>query len=243
MTAAPRIGITGNTRTLSGADRSGVNASYVRAVARAGAIPLILPPLINPAHAARSLEGLEGLVLSGGEDIDPTHYGQEPHPSLGDVDPARDAMELAVFRAAWERRLPVLAICRGLQLVNVAMGGTLWQDLPSERPGQLPHAHTGGRDDRTHEVRIEDRSRLARALNTLRCDVNSFHHQAIRHLAPGLVISARAPDGEVEGVETTAGDPWLLAVQWHPEEFHHHQTAPEHGLFRALAEEAERAPR
>jgi putative glutamine amidotransferase len=236
---APRIGLTGVTRAVSGTDRSGVNTAYVRAVLRAGGVPLILPPLIGVRHNESILEALDGLVLTGGEDVDPTLYGQAPHPALETVDPARDAFELALFRDAWARRLPVLAICRGIQLVNVALGGSLWQDIAAERPTALMHRQPDGRDARTHEVLITAGSRLARALGTTRCEVNSFHHQSIRDLAAGLIISARAPDGEIEGVETGPADPWLLAVQWHPEEFHHHEEAPDHGLFNALIREAQ----
>lgn len=234
---APRIGITGNVRTFSGADRTGVNAAYVRAVLRAGGIPLILSPLIAPAHTARLLDAIDGLVLSGGEDVDPAHYGHVPHPGLGSVDPSRDASELALFREARARGMPVLAICRGIQLVNVALGGTLWQDIPSERPGAIPHAQGADRDQRTHPVELTPGSRLALALGATRCDVNSFHHQSIRDVAPGLLVTGVAPDGEIEGVESPPEDAWLLAVQWHPEEFHHHGAAPDHGLFEALLEE------
>ena len=237
MTAA-RIGITGITRSVSGADRAGVNAAYVHAVVRSGAVPLILSPLAGTAHIELLLDALDGLVLTGGEDVDPVYFGQTPHPRLGNVDAERDAFELAIFRRALGRGLPVLAICRGIQLVNVALGGTLWQDIPSERPGALDHSPTSPRDQRTHPVQIEAGSRLAEALGADHCVVNSFHHQSIRDLAPGLRISARAPDGEIEGVESSEPDLWLLAVQWHPEEFHGHDAAPDHGLFAALARHA-----
>lgn len=236
----PRIGVTGNTRVFSGADRSGVNAAYVRAVIRSGAIPLILPPLLGGAHHGPILDVLDGLVLTGGEDVDPAHYGHAPHPALGDVDQQRDAFEIGIFREARARRLPVLAICRGIQLVNVALGGTLWQDIAAEKPTALAHRAATSRDVRSHVVDITPGSRLAGALGTTRCEVNSFHHQSIRDIAPGLVITATAPDGEIEGVESPPGDPWLLAVQWHPEEFHHHDEAPDHGLFNALVHEAEK---
>jgi putative glutamine amidotransferase len=236
--SAPRIGVTGVTRSVAGADRTGINASYVRAVLRSGGVPLVLSPLLGAEHNAILLDGLDGLLLSGGEDIDPAHYGQDPHPGLGDVDPVRDAFELAIFRDAVALGLPVLAICRGIQLVNVAMGGTLWQDIPSERPGSLRHAQATERDDRTHEVDLVEGSRLSRALGVTRCHVNSFHHQSIRDLAPGLEVTGRAPDGEIEGVESAEDGPWVLAVQWHPEEFHHHGQAPDHGLFDALIREA-----
>lgn len=236
----PRIGVTGVTRAVSGADRTGVNASYVRAVLRAGGLPLVLSPLLGAAHNGPVLDLLDGLLLTGGEDVDPAHYGQPPHPRLGDVDPERDAFELGLFRDAQARGLPVLAICRGIQVVNVALGGTLWQDIPSERPEALPHAQQSGRDDRTHDVVIQPDSLLAAALATTRCPVNSFHHQSIRELAPGLTVSGRAPDGEIEAVESDAGAPWMLAVQWHPEEFHRHAAAPDHGLFDALVAQAAR---
>lgn len=236
--SAPRIGVTGITRTVSGTDRTGVNASYVRAVLRAGGVPLVLSPLLGVEHNAVLLDGLDGLLLSGGEDIDPVHYGQPPHPGLGDVDQQRDAFELAIFHDARALGLPVLAICRGIQVVNVAMGGTLWQDLPSERPEAVGHTQVTPRDDRTHIVDLVEGSRLAEALGVTRCHVNSFHHQSIRDIAPGLAITGRAPDGEIEGVESAGDGPWLLAVQWHPEEFHHHGAAPDHGLFDALIREA-----
>jgi putative glutamine amidotransferase len=240
---APRIGITGNTRAMAGTERTGVNAAYVNAVLRAGGVPLVLAPQLGSAHNAEVLDAIDGLLLSGGEDVDPAHYGHPPHPGLGRVDPVRDHFELAIFRDARARGMPVLAICRGIQLVNVAMGGTLWQDLPSERPEAVPHNQPGSRDERTHPVTIIPGSRLAEVLAMTQCEVNSFHHQAIRELAPGLTISARAPDGEIEGVEGDPAEPWLLAVQWHPEEFHHHPGAPDHGLFHSLVQEAGRFQR
>jgi putative glutamine amidotransferase len=231
---SPRIGISGITRVVSGVERTGVNASYVLAVLQAGGIPLVLSPLIGTAHNAALLDALDGLVLSGGEDVAPERYGAPAHPALGSVDPVRDAFEIELFRDARERELPVLAICRGIQLVNVALGGSLWQDIPSERPGALPHTQPGSRDDRTHPVKVVPGTCLARAIGATRLEVNSFHHQSIRDLAPGLLVSASAPDGEIEAAESRPGDPWLLAVQWHPEEFHRDATAPDQGLFREL---------
>jgi putative glutamine amidotransferase len=236
--SAPRIGITGTTRHYAGADRSTVNAAYVRSVIAGGGIPLVLPPLLGDAYAAEIIEVLNGLVLSGGEDVDPVHYGAEAHPTVqSNIDPLRDAQEMTLYRLARKRDLPVLAICRGIQLVNVALGGSLWQDLPSDKPDGLPHNQTDGRDARTHPVNLIPGSKLARALGATHLEVNSFHHQSIRDLAPGLVVTASAPDGEIEGVESAPDDPWLLAVQWHPEEFHAQATAPDQGLFAALVAE------
>jgi putative glutamine amidotransferase len=235
---APFIGVTGVTRNVSGADRVSLNAAYPLAVLRAGGIPLVLSPLIGTGHNEEILDAIDGLVLSGGEDIDPAFYNQPRHPRLGDVDPVRDAFEIALFRDAQVRALPVLAICRGIQLVNVALGGTLWQDIPSEVPGALNHNPGTERDARTHLVEITPGSRLAAALGGTRFEVNSFHHQAIRDLAPGLAVTATSPDGIIEGGEGSAQDPWLLAVQWHPEEFHRQDEAPDHGLFGALMKQA-----
>ncbi len=238
--SAPRIAISGVLRRWQDADRAGVNAAYVRSVAEAGGVPVILSQLAGPGSAARALDGCEGLVLTGGEDVDPRCYGADPHPALRAVDPERDRFEIALVTAARARRLPVLGICRGIQLINVALGGTLWQDLPSERPGPVEHDPDTDRATRAHPVRLAAGSRAAAALGVTALVANSFHHQGVRELAPGLVASGWSPDDLVEAVESPPGDPWLLAVQWHPEEMHADPGAPDRGLFRALVREAAR---
>jgi putative glutamine amidotransferase len=231
---APRVGVSGVLRRWQDADRAGVNAAYIHSVVNAGGVPLVLSHLIGVEHAARSLDGCEGLVLTGGEDLDPGHYGAKPSALLGTVERARDAFELALFHAARARGIPILGICRGIQLINVAMGGTLWQDLPSERPGPVHHDPGGARNGRSHVVNLAPGSRVARALGTTVLTPNSFHHQAVRDLAPGLLATGWSVDGLIEAVETGENDEWLLAVQWHPEEMHADQGAPERGLFAAL---------
>jgi putative glutamine amidotransferase len=238
--SVPRIAVSGVRRHWQGAGRTGVNAAYVDSVAAAGAIPVILPPAIPPEHAAHALEGIDGVLLSGGEDIDPVWYCMDPVAQLGAVDPARDRFEFALFAAARERGLPVLGICRGLQLVNVAMGGVLWQDLPSERPSAVQHDRPDARDARTHDVALATGTRTASALGSSELAVNSFHHQGVRTLADGLVATAHAPDGLVEAFEGAEGA-WLVAVQWHPEEMHADPQAPDRGLFVALVEAAREA--
>lgn len=235
-----RVGITGVLRQWEGGERSGVNAAYVRSVLQAGGIPMIIPSLLDPALADDAIDAFDALLLTGGEDVDPDYYHAVRSPRLGTVSPERDRIELALFEAARRRGLPVLGICRGIQLLNVALGGTLWQDLPSERPGAVIHLPEVERHRRTHAVRLVDESRVARALGTTHAEVNSIHHQAIRDLGAGLVASAWAEDGIVEAVETTDG-PWLLGVQWHPEEFVADPDAPDVGLFRALVDAAEAA--
>jgi len=237
MTAA-RIGVTGVVRIWENHERAGVNGAYLRAVSAAGGAALVLTQLSAPDSAEVLLDGLDGLVLTGGEDVDPSLYFSERSTKLGATDTDRDHFEVALFREAQRRGLPVLAICRGIQLVNVALGGTLWQDLPSERPGKVRHAEAGARDLRTHSINVAPESRLREALGRATLEVNSFHHQAIRDLAPALVATAWSDDDLIEGVESEPGDAWLLGVQWHPEEMHADRRAPERGLFSALVREA-----
>jgi putative glutamine amidotransferase len=233
-----RIAVSGVLRTWDEADRTGVNAAYVRALLAAGGVPLILSPLMGASLAGAALDGCDGLLLTGGEDIHPSWYGADPSPLLSPPSQERDLFELALFAVARQRGLPILGICRGIQLINVALGGTLFQDLPSERPGGVDHSPTGLRNTRSHRVRIEPGSRAAAALDATDITVNSFHHQAIKDLAPGLIATGWTDDGLIEAAETSTDTSWILAVQWHPEEMHADRRAPEHGLFSALVNEA-----
>jgi putative glutamine amidotransferase len=238
--SAPRIAVSGVVRTWDGNERTGVNAAYVRSVVAAGGVPIILSPALGPSYAARALDGLDGLLLSGGEDIHPAWYGAERSPHLYPPNRDRDLFELALFATARQRELPILGICRGIQLVNVGLGGTLHQDLPTERPGAVAHDPASARDARSHAIELLPGSRAAKALGGTAFAVNSFHHQGVDTLAAGLVASGWSPDGLIEAAESPADAPWLLAVQWHPEEMHADARAPERGLFRALVEAAGR---
>jgi len=234
LVTPPRIGITGVSRIVQGNERTGVNVAYVSSVLRAGGLPLVLSPLVPAELTGPLADTLDGLLLTGGEDVDPALYGEAPHAALGDVDPRRDRLEAGLVHAARERGVPVLGICRGIQLINAAMGGTLWQDLATQRTDAMAHNQQAGRTARTHPVTTVAGTRVAAAARDGTFEVNSFHHQAIKRLAPGLVATATAPDGIIEAAESGPGAPWLLAVQWHPEEFHTESVAVDRGLFAAL---------
>jgi putative glutamine amidotransferase len=181
------------------------------------------------------LDGMAGLILTGGEDVDPGHYRADAHPALGEVHAGRDAFELALVRAAQARRLPTLAICRGVQILNVALGGTLVQDLPTEWQGALPHDGRWERSARVHDAAVERGSRLSAALGATALRVNSFHHQSLARVGDGLTAVAHAPDGVIEGVETAADEWWVLGVQWHPEELTATPEPWDRALFAAFA--------
>jgi putative glutamine amidotransferase len=241
--SSTRIAVSGVVRAWDGAERTGVNGAYVRALLTAGGVPLVLSPLMGASLVGPALDGCDGLLLTGGEDIEPSWYGADPSPMLTPPSQERDLFELALFAVARQRGLPILGICRGIQLVNVALGGTLFQDLPSERPGSVDHSPSGARDTRSHSIHLQPGSRAALALGATEVTVNSVHHQAIKALAPDLVATAWSTDGLVEAVESKPGASWILAVQWHPEEMYGDRRAPDHGLFSALVSEASLASR
>lgn len=214
----PLIAVTATARSETGADpvRVRLNAAYVDAVTRAGGLPVIAPPT-DPAAAEELIGTVDALLLTGGEDVDPSWYGAVASPRLGRVTASRDAWEIALTRAAAARCLPVLAVCRGIQVLNVALGGTLLQDIPTDRPGSLGHEQDGSRSDRTHPVHLVDGSRLAAILGPAPL-VNSMHHQAVDARATALTIVGTSPDGVIEAVESPDEAWWAVGVQWHPEE-------------------------
>lgn len=213
-----------------------LSLNYVRSLEGAGLVPLIVPPLADPDRAGEILDVAAGLLLTGGEDVDPKLYGAPRHPRLGETNPTRDATELALLEAARVRQLPVLAICRGIQLLNVAYGGTLYQDLPSERPSAIRHDQPDDRAARTHDVTIAAGSRLAAATGAVTMAVNSYHHQAVCRVGAGLRVTATAPDGVVEGLESDDPAWWVVSVQWHPEDLTTDVRSWDRGIFKAFAD-------
>jgi putative glutamine amidotransferase len=188
---------------------------YPEAIERAGGIPVIVP-LLRPEAIDSLLDRVDGVCLPGGPDLQPSAYGEEPHPELGPTEPRVDAVELALVRAADRRKLPILAICRGMQVLNVARGGSLHQHLPDVVGNGLEHLQPEHGSITTHHVETAPHSRLRAVLGGPKVEVNSFHHQAVRTLGKNLVATAWAQDGTIEAVEHP-GDRFVLGVQWHAE--------------------------
>ncbi len=255
--ARPVIGLT--TQTLHSIDGIPpqlpsswvMNQRYFLAATMVGAVPWMIPLLDDDLETLREIyERLDGVLIPGGVDMDPAQYGEAPHPALGNLDPARDRVELQLARWAIADGKPVLGLCRGLQVINVACGGSLWQDLAAQRPESHKHDFFPpagyAREHLAHEVRVVAGSRLRALVGVDRLPVNSMHHQAVRRLGAGLVASATADDGVVEALEG-AGTPFLVGVQWHPEVFEMTDPHTRHlfGSFMAAARDwaGARAPR
>jgi putative glutamine amidotransferase len=232
---APIIGVTTETNDQN---EYVLPAEYVQAIRQAGGIPLLLPP--GEPNLAALLELIDGLVLSGGGDIDPYHYGSNGHPEVYMIDAVRDEMELALARQAAAGELPTLGVCRGAQLINVALGGTLVEHLPDEIDNTIAH-RMEPRGAVPHPVTIAPGSQLAKVIGEEVVVGASWHHQAIRAPAPSLQVVANAADGTIEAVELR-GHPWLLAVQWHPE-ITAGEDPVQQRLFDALVEAARKRMR
>jgi putative glutamine amidotransferase len=200
---------------FAGMERASVNQDYLDALKAAGAVPVALPMVEDAEDIAAQLGLVDGLLFSGGADMSPFTYDQQPEPGLDEVYPDMDRHQLALARSGRAAGLPMLGICRGMQVLNVAWGGTLHQDLGSLNQPLLQHWHKGQRRGVSHTVDLVDGTRLRRIFGCPSLGTNSFHHQAVKVLAPGLTVSARARDGVIEGLEAPEG--FLLGVQWHPE--------------------------
>ena len=204
----------------------------------------ILEP--SAGEARQALAGVDGLMLTGGDDVAPARYGEPAHPTVVEAEPGRDEFELALIKDARARNLPIFAICRGIQVLNVACGGTLVQDIPTEVTGALPHRFAVPPHEPyflAHEVWIDKDTLLwklmrERLSDADACEVNSRHHQAVKRLAPGFRVAATAPDGVIEAVEDP-GAPFCLGVQWHPENFF--RTGEFRPLFEGFLEAAQRS--
>ena len=247
MGRAPLIGVTTST-TADGAPgrtppRAHLNNAYLLAVQQEGGVPLLLPPHLDDRALDALWSRLDGLLLTGGGDIDPKRFGETRQPMVSEVSETRDRLEIALTERALHGRRPVLAICRGVQVLNVALGGSLYQDIANETGSSIAHSQTAPRHEPTHHVKVMgEGTRLGATLGAPEMMVNSLHHQAIKRLGHGLSDVAWAPDGIIEGVEMPDAASLVLGVQWHPEELVGHDPAAR-SLFRALVAAAEAAGR
>jgi putative glutamine amidotransferase len=235
MSRRPLIGITvGSTHSPGQRARYGTDEAYVRSIQVAGGNAVLLPP--RPAAAAvMLLDSLDALMLTGGADVDPATYGAEWRPETGSPDPIRDAAEIALVRRAVRMRMPILAICRGQQMLNVALGGDLFQDIVAEGASEVRHdVRDNGRGHIAHPVEVDPGSWLADTTRARSLMVNSLHHQAVRRVADGLGVTATSPDGIIEGLESPSRR--VVAVQSHPEELGGEQWARR--LFRGFVASA-----
>jgi putative glutamine amidotransferase len=237
--SAPLIGITTyrHSHRQGGFSLISIAEAYIRAISQAGGTPVSIPLGLSEKQLQAMLPRLDGILFSGGGDIEPERFGADPHPEVSFVDPDRDRVEIHLVLEAVQRGVPLLGICRGIQTINVALGGTLYTHVPEQLPGAVhpPYIESKPRDYLAHEVNIQPGTRLYDILGHSSVQVNSLHHQGIERLAPGLMVSAQAPDGLIEGVELS-DYPFGLAVQWHPEWLMAH--VPMRALFRAFVEAA-----
>ena len=194
-----------------------VGMTYVKSVRKAGGIPFIIPITTNEKEIDEYLDRIDGLLMTGGEDVGALLFGEEPSRFLGEVVPDRDIYDLTLIRKAVKRGIPVFGICRGSQCLNIAMGGDMIQDIPSEVPDAIQHRQNAPRSYGSHTINIVKGSLVAKLLGTEKIAVNSFHHQACGNVAPGYKVTAKAPDGIIEAIESADGK--SFGVQFHPEGF------------------------
>jgi putative glutamine amidotransferase len=240
VASRPLIGITASTLSAGEHRPRGfkLNQSYARAVAFAGGAPVLIPALGEDESLRAIFESIDGLLLPGGGDVDPAAYGAARHSSTEESDADLDATELSLARWALTEAKPVLGICRGQQVLNVAAGGTLVQDVPTLVPDALVHQFEP-RNAMAHPIVIEADSRLADLVGSTRIEVNSLHHQAVDRVAPGWVVVARAPDGVIEAIERP-DHRFAVSVQFHPEELVPGHEASERLFQRFIAEAGRR---
>lgn len=235
----PLIGITTNQSTnVNGHPIVALMQAYVHAIMQAGGAPVLIPSMIHADGWEALYSRLDGILFSGGGDIAIERFSGEPHPRVYDVDPERDSIELKMIQASASDGKPFLGICRGCQLVNVGLGGTLYTHLADQFPNALDHAYPGHlRTTLVHEVKIEEGTRISEIMDEPILKVNSLHHQGLKDIAPSLRVAGHAPDGLVEAVELP-GHPFGIAVQWHPECLTDQE--PTRNLFRKFVEAAGR---
>lgn len=209
----PIIGITASENGKG----TSLKDTYVKRVLEAGGVPIILPSLLTD-QIEQLLKRIDGLLLSGGGDIDPNYFGEDPHPYLGEVAPRRDGFEIALAKQALHMNTPILGICRGMQVLNVAAGGNMYQDLSKQRKEEsIQHSQKAPTHHASHTVHLKGESLLKKLIGAEEVRVNSFHHQAVKNVPEPFIISARSNDDVIEAIESLTNN-FVVGVQWHPEE-------------------------
>ncbi len=211
----PIVGITCDYDLEKGTSQ--LHSGYYEGVLKAGGLPFLIPNM-DKESISDVLDNIDGLLLTGGQDVEPAYFGESPHPKLGFVNPIRDELEIYLCKEAIKKDIPILGICRGVQIINIAMGGTIYQDLDSQwdRGMLLKHSQSAPRWYGTHEVGLVESSILKKLIGTEKFRVNSFHHQAIKEIAPCFRETAQSEDGVIEGIESITNT-FAVGVQWHPE--------------------------
>lgn len=232
----PVIGISS---TWGGGSSTSVPLTYVESVIRSGGVPMVIPLTNDAEQLSVMLDRVDAVIMTGGEDIDPLKwYGEEPLPAMGSIVPERDSFDITLIRMAVERGMPLLGICRGHQLLNVAFGGTLYQDIPSQvKASRINHRQKAPSSYGTHTIKIEEGSLLHKQIGLTSVAVNSFHHQAVKDVAPGFKATAWSVDGVVEAIEKLDSDN-VFGVQFHPEGFTSKGVDTFLGIFQHLVQKA-----
>jgi putative glutamine amidotransferase len=237
----PIIGVTtSRSQSSTGLPQYSITQAYTSALANADACPCLIPLDLTNAALDALLPRLDGLLFSGGGDVQPETYGSQPHPLVSEVDVNRDRIEIYILKYAVENRLPFLGICRGLQVINIALGGSIYEDILDQHPHAIQHQQSRiqPRNFLAHAIQVDKTSLLRRILGKGSVLVNSLHHQGIKDLAPGMKASASAPDGIIEAIELPS-HPFGLAVQWHPEWLQEHESM--RSLFREFVRACHKA--
>lgn len=240
LLAQPIIGVSSTAASSS----ASAPLTYINAIKRAGGVPLVIPMTTDTVQLNAVLNTITGLVMTGGEDVNPLkYYGEEPHPRMGEIAPERDAFDYILIQMAVKKGIPVLGICRGMQMLNVALGGSLIQDIPSQVKGSMvDHRQEAPSSCATHSITIEKGSLLHNILKKDVTAVNSFHHQAVKKAAPSLKVTAVAKDGVVEAIEGKENNMRVLGLQFHPEGFAAHGECEFSPIFEWLVNEAKITP-
>lgn len=212
-----------------------IRVKYINAISNANGVPMILPKLDDVAQIKAQIDSIDGLLLSGGNDVDPTLYGEDPHQKLGYIEAGRDAYELKLIDYALEQGKPILGICRGAQILNVHQGGTMYQDIYEQIESKvMGHSQQAVREFPSHEVTVTEGTKLYDIVGQEKIRTNSFHHQANKVLPPHFVVSASTSDGVIEGIESTEHE-FLIGLQWHPEDLYDNDE-PSRKIFRKFIE-------